>query len=167
MTVLFNNRYEVSDDGRVFVKERPDAKNQHKERRELKQYTFKNGYKEVKLFDGKDYKSITVHKLVALHFVDGYKEGYEVNHKDCNKANNHYFNLEWCSSSQNKRHKILSCGSYGCMKKPQKIKAISEDGSFEIYNSQREAEEQGFNRCSLRKAIKENTKYKGLTWKYA
>lgn len=48
--------------------------------------------------------TITVHRLIAMAFVDnphGYKE---VNHIDGNKLNNHYTNLEWCDRSYNIKH---------------------------------------------------------------
>lgn len=49
-------------------------------------------------------KSIKMHRLIAEAFVpnpNGYKE---VNHKDGNKLNNHWTNLEWCTRSENIRH---------------------------------------------------------------
>lgn len=49
-------------------------------------------------------KNIKGHILVALHFVDGYQEGLWVNHKDGNKQNNEYKNLEWCTPKENSIH---------------------------------------------------------------
>ena len=48
----------------------------------------------------------TVHRLVAMAFVDGYEVGKEVNHIDENKQNNVSTNLEWVSTSQNVLHSI-------------------------------------------------------------
>jgi hypothetical protein len=46
-----------------------------------------------------------VHRIVARMFLpEGYKKGLVVNHKDGNKKNNHYKNLEWCSNSENLKH---------------------------------------------------------------
>lgn len=45
-----------------------------------------------------------VHRLVAKYFCDGYAEGLVVNHKDGNKLNNHYTNLEWVTHQQNTKH---------------------------------------------------------------
>ena len=42
-----------------------------------------------------------VHRLVALHFVDGYEEGLVVNHKNENPNDNHYTNLEWVTLEYN------------------------------------------------------------------
>lgn len=51
-------------------------------------------------------KCIKIHRAVAINFVDGYKEGLEVNHKDGNKENNHFNNLEWCTHKQNVKHSV-------------------------------------------------------------
>lgn len=49
--------------------------------------------------------SISVHRLVAMHFLPPPKEdNYEVNHIDCNKQNNMVSNLEWVSRKENAQH---------------------------------------------------------------
>ena len=50
--------------------------------------------------------------LVAFYFCDGYKEGFVVNHKDENPANNCADNLEWCTQKYNM--------NYGNIKKKRK-----------------------------------------------
>jgi hypothetical protein len=50
-------------------------------------------------------KNLSVHRLVALCFVDGRtEEKNTVNHKDGNPLNNHHTNLEWVSQSENNKH---------------------------------------------------------------
>ena len=48
-------------------------------------------------------KTIFIHRLVAMTFIEG-NEKLTVNHKDGNKLNNHYSNLEFISSVKNLKH---------------------------------------------------------------
>lgn len=60
------------------------------------------GYQRVTLCVDGVVKRITIHRLVALTYL-GYSE-LVVNHKDGNKLNNHYLNLEWVTQSENRKH---------------------------------------------------------------
>lgn len=44
---------------------------------------------------------VPVHMYVAHAWVDGYKDGYEINHKDFNRNNYDASNLEWVSHLDN------------------------------------------------------------------
>ncbi|QHJ80968.1 MAG: hypothetical protein [Caudoviricetes sp.] len=59
------------------------------------------GYLRVSLSKGGVVSRQFVHRLVAIHFVDGYEEDKVVNHKDGNNQNNHKNNLEWVTPSEN------------------------------------------------------------------
>lgn len=64
--------------------------------------------------DGKNHGRM-IHRLVAIDFLEGRSDlRNEVNHKDANKTNNHYLNLEWVSSSENTVHgyknKLINSG---------------------------------------------------------
>lgn len=61
------------------------------------------GYYRVTLYNPIK-KRFFVHRLVAYHFCDGYKEDLIVNHKDGNKQNNNANNLEWVTRSENDLH---------------------------------------------------------------
>ena len=61
------------------------------------------GYKRVILYTPIK-KRFFIHRLVAYHFVDGYNKSLIVNHKDGNKANNRFDNLEWVTRSENDLH---------------------------------------------------------------
>ena len=58
-------------------------------------------YQRIRLYKDGERKNYDIHKLVALTFVEGYKEGLEVNHIDEDKTNNNPNNLEWCTHSEN------------------------------------------------------------------
>lgn len=60
----------------------------------------KGGYMTVSLLD----KTHTIHRLVAKSFIKNPKNKKCVNHKDGNKLNNHYANLEWATYSENNSH---------------------------------------------------------------
>ena len=100
--------YEVSNDGHVRSKNRFIFRNGHRSYVNgvmLKTFE-RGGYSCVALYDGsrKKKKQIAVHILVAQHFIPN-PHGYAyVNHKDENKFNNHYSNLEWCTAKYNSNY---------------------------------------------------------------
>jgi hypothetical protein len=49
-------------------------------------------------------KSHKIHRLVAMFFVDNPNNKPQVNHKDGDKLNNHFHNLEWVTSQENTQH---------------------------------------------------------------
>lgn len=49
-------------------------------------------------------KNKYIHRIVAEHFIPNPGKLPEINHKDGNKQNNHFLNLEWITSSDNKIH---------------------------------------------------------------
>lgn len=89
----YEGRYAASNYGRIwshisnrFLKDRPD----------------KDGYRKITIMapNGKQ-KTYQVHRLVALSWIPNPEDLPQVNHKDENKENNHYTNLEWCDAHYN------------------------------------------------------------------
>lgn len=75
--------------------------------RVLKPIYNKKGYQMVRIyFDNKEFKSISVHRLVAIAFVQNpFPNEYDqVNHINGKKDDNHIENLEWCNNSMNQKH---------------------------------------------------------------
>ena len=67
----------------------------------------KQGYLCTRIKDenGKSH-CVYVHILVAKAFVSNPKNKQIVNHKDGNKHNNYYTNLEWSTYSENNKHAV-------------------------------------------------------------
>ena len=98
------------------------------------------GYKRVTLWTKQQTrKRITVHRLVAMHYIPMIDAGKPfVNHKDGNKLNNHYFNLEWVSCKENTQHAFKN----GLRKGPNRL-------PDHIVKVMRQAHEDGWGRKSI------------------
>lgn len=113
--ISFNKYYQISNLGniRFYDNNTKTFINKHQSKDH-------NGYMFVNMTmrDGR-YCAIFVHRLVAITFITipseleenttyNFKDGvpYIVNHKDGNKSNNYYKNLEWSDSKHNIKHSI-------------------------------------------------------------
>ena len=103
----FKGFYQVSNYGRVKSLERK-CKHNYGGLRRVKEKCLSQGkgkyYYNVVLAKEAKNKTLLTHRIVALHFVDNPYNKPEVNHKDGNKRNNYYLNLEWCTRSENEQH---------------------------------------------------------------
>lgn len=90
--------YFVSNDGRIYSIRRNKL---------LKVWSQPGKYKRITLSKGGKYKSFTIHRLVATGFIPNPLNKKYVNHKDGNKNNCNYLNLEWCTQSENTIHAII------------------------------------------------------------
>lgn len=88
------SKYDVYDDGRVYS---------HRSNTFLKGWICKeSGYQIMTLHnDNNEPKQLRVHRLVGRAFVEGYREGLIINHKEKPTNNNHYLNLEWTTDKGN------------------------------------------------------------------
>lgn len=96
VTVQGFDYYYISNYGRL----------RNKHGRILKPRLQNSGYYFYSLYDGRGRKhqtQITCHRLVATHFLTKI-DGYDINHVDGNKSNNHVSNLEYVSHSDNAKH---------------------------------------------------------------
>jgi hypothetical protein len=75
--------------------------------------SIKSGYYNISLTNNNIHKTFKVHRLVALAFIENPENKSEVNHKDKNKLNNHFTNLEWMTRRENNIHRCegikISC----------------------------------------------------------
>lgn len=114
----YEGLYQVSNLGHVRSVDRDivysTGRIQHMHGMQLKCTLQSNGYYTVGLY-GRDHKvkTISVHRLVAIHFILNPDNYPEVNHKDGDKANNCVTNLEWVSELLNIQHAYASGLKHG------------------------------------------------------
>lgn len=63
-----------------------------------------NGYYKVSLHREAVIKWFSVHRLMAMAFINNPDNKTHINHKDCNRTNNSLDNLEWCTHAENIKH---------------------------------------------------------------
>lgn len=99
----------------------------------VKQYKDTSGYNIVRLSKQGEMYTRKVHRLVAICFIPNPYKYTEINHKDENKTNNNFSNLEWCTKAYN--------NSYGTRteRTSRKVISIDIDGKETVYKSVREA----------------------------
>lgn len=67
------------------------------------------GYKRLIItYNDGSKRTEAVHRLVAKAFVPNPENKLQVNHKDGNKLNNNYSNLEWVTNEENQQHAALN-----------------------------------------------------------
>jgi len=93
--------YEISENGdlRSILRKHESANRFGKMQRTcggrpLKAHHAANGYLMSELNCNKQIKKVLIHRLVYENFVGDIKKGFVIHHKDENKLNNHYSNLE-------------------------------------------------------------------------
>lgn len=64
-----------------------------------------DGYLQVKIKVNGKWTMKLVHRLVAKTFITNPDNLPQVNHKDCDKTNNHVDNLEFCTASYNMKYR--------------------------------------------------------------
>lgn len=155
-----NGKYSVSENGEVRNNEL---------KRNLKTAETYNGYLRVRI----NKKMIRVHRLVAELFIENPNGCTQVNHKDGNKKNNHFSNLEWCTAKENIAHAYktgLKKVSYKNIKSPTPVIQMDlQNNPIKVYPSIRDAErETGIDNSRISKVCKGKKKTaSGYKWQYA
>lgn len=105
--------------------------------------------------------NISVHRAVAMAFVPGYFEGALVNHKDENKQNNRWDNLEWVTKKENNEY-----GTRRRLLRPI-IQYDLNGNAINSYNSTKAASDATGIACStIRNAVKKQRIVKGFVFKF-
>lgn len=94
----FENCYQISNEGRI----RRKLKNGYALRNP---YSDKRGYLHFELYDKpRKTQKVSVHRLVAMVFVENPNNYTEVDHIDRNPSNNKASNLRWVNHTENMRN---------------------------------------------------------------
>ena len=93
-----NGKYQVSSWGRIRNAKTKDI---------IAPYKNEKGYLKVGLHINGKCRKFRVNRLVAFAFIPNPYDLPQVNHKDGNKENNSYTNLEWTTNTMNQRHSRL------------------------------------------------------------
>ena len=172
----FEGYYQVSNLGRVKTLGNGNSTNPFSSiEKVMKTKLNKSGYIHIKL--RKDNKNIytSVHRLVAMTFLENKENKSQVNHKDGNKTNNIVDNLEWVTSQENIIHSvknglqpIFKGIDSKCSKQVEQYDL--NDNLIKVWGSLREiTRETGFNRTGILGCCKERKRYKtayGFKWRY-
>ena len=140
-----------------------------KSERLLKPFDTGRGYLNVKLSKDNIAKTISIHRLVAKTFIENPKNLKQVNHKDENKSNNNFENLEWCTHKYNQNYGIKKTVVAEKISKP--VNQYDLEGNFikrwssatEYYKSLGKKMGHGITDCCKNKR---KTCY-GFKWRYA
>ncbi len=122
-----------------------------------------NGYLMTNAKNKGSKSAVAVHRLVALTFIPNPENKPYVNHKDCDKTNNHLSNLEWVTQKENTSHHQKKTSH------DKKIRQYSLDGTFiKLHNSVTEAGEAvGLTRHAINKVcLGKNQTSGGYKWEY-
>ena len=120
--------YRISNCGRVYSKKlmrclNPPVSN------------CKDGYLRIGLWNLNERYTHSIHRIVAVHFIPNPEMKPTVNHKDKNKHNNHFSNLEWHTVAEQNAHRNLTYkGTKGIHTKPLVLVKDGIEYSFEQTN---------------------------------
>jgi hypothetical protein len=175
-----NSNYEVSNLGNIrtipYNAIKKDGKIHPVRQTNLKPALNKKGYLKVGLTINGKLKSFSVHRIVAVEFLENTFNKPQVNHIDGIKTNNKVDNLEWCNNSENILHSYkigLTKNIYEPCKDKSNFKRGEEQKYAKLdYNKVSEAKElrkKGFSFQKIADKYSVNKKtiihaIKGITW---
>lgn len=157
----YENLYQVSNLGNV--KSLGNGGSNASKERILKPTKNQKGYLYVGLCKEGKRKKCKIHRLVASVFIDNPNNFTEINHKDEDKTNNHFTNLEWCTHFYN-----MNYGTRIQRVADKLSKQVLCVETGRVYPSANEVERQlGFSQGNISRCCAGRYKQAyGYTWQY-
>lgn len=105
----YENRYQASNYGRIKALKRTRVQPKYGatcyyQEKILKLLFTEKNYYQITLWDGLRRKTHRVNRIIAITWIPNNECLPQVNHKDGNKLNNFFKNLEWCTQDYNNKH---------------------------------------------------------------
>lgn len=182
----YEGKYQISNTGEVkSLKYHRGQKEKLLKQRAVIKSNGRQRYNYVMLSKDNHIKCVHIHRLVAEYFVpnDAPETKIYVNHKDGNKQNNHYSNLEWVTPLENNMHAYHILGKhpmkgfkYDKSKNARKVEQwyLSEEGyKYHIAtycNITAAAKINGLHATTITQCCRNNPDYQqcgGYIWRYA
>ena len=156
----FDGKYQINEYGHIKSLSRyiqNHSKKQLIPEKILKTCKVGKGYLTVCLRDGKTTYRKYIHQLVAEYFIPNPNGLQILNHKDGNKENNYYENLEWTTYSGNNQHaydtNLKDRGEefYNAILTENDVKEILNNGKYTTY--QNIADKYGVTKATIRDVL--------------
>jgi hypothetical protein len=171
--------YAISNKGRVKSINRivtyTDGRKYSYPERVLKTCKDSDGYLLFGLHNHGNHRTLKVHRMVLLSFIGNENNLPEVNHKNGRKDDNELENLEWVTSSDNKKHAFkIGLTNPSLNVKPKKgiehpsckTLIVYKDGiEIKRYTPIAEATKDGYRLGTMFRQMQRGSTYKGLTFK--
>lgn len=154
----YEDKYKISSFGRIL--------SLHSKNHKILKPCLRTEYMGISLHNNGHQKTESIHRLVALTFLENKDENSIVNHKDGNKLNNSLENLEWTTIKKNNQHALEN--NLRTVKKIRVSQYSLKGDLIKVFNSIKEAmKETGVSDSKICTVAKQKRKTAGgFVWKY-